>query len=665
MPNFTGNAKSVMRLAFARTVASLCEDRPHTFAWDSAHCMDEDSFVILQDAWKRLPNVRVVFVFAARAGFAHPLENLGSHTSLDLLDLKPEDAERLIAVQLGIDRAPDELVRFVRDRAGGHPQFIEEVLKALLDAQAVTVAEGHVVAMKLIGQDLALPKTLRGLVASRVARLASSERATLQAAAVLGDPVDVSVLAQMLDQPMGALEASLAELKTHEFLADIGPSALRFSSPIVREVVVDALPHDAARDLHAAAGHALELASGPAASDQSARIANHLYEAGDRERAAGYFARSGARRLESRQLEGAAQDLARAIELVDTAAHAPEELAHWLAQLAQAVRLVRSAPEAVEMCDAVIARVDEAGDVALRVKTRVDASVILTALQRIDLSGQHLAAAERIAGADPELMKLVLSAHAGQAIRQGDFKRSLELLDRLQGLVTDTDDKAEEHTILVHRAQTYGGLADRKRALLELERAEALLPNDVMAACERQKVRSLIEYFARDFRSAAVAAERAIDHARGLGLSYEVAVNLHNLGEGLIRLSDFPRAYGAIRQSVALCDEFGFDRLASQNRMYLAFLDGVAGDSTAEATLRQGIRYAEANDFTWDNINGRLLLAWLFQRRGASAAARTEFDALLVLARATGNHLVADDCDAGLRDLAGRESIPVSSAASR
>ena len=212
-------------------------------------------------------------------------------------------------------------------------------------------------------------------------------------------------------------------------------------------------------------------------------------------------------------------------------------------------------------------------------KTRVDASVILTALQRFDLSGQHLAAAERIAGADPELMKLVLSAHAGQAIRQGDFKRSLELLDRLQGLVTDTGDKAEEHTILVDRAQTYGGLADRKRALLELERAEALLPNDVMAACERQKVRSLIEYFARDFRSAAVAAERAIDHARGLGLSYEVAVNLHNLGEGLIRLSDFPRAYGAIRQSVALCDEFGFDRLASQNRMFLAFLDGVAGDS--------------------------------------------------------------------------------------
>ena len=152
---------------------------------------------------------------------------------------KPEDAERLIAVQLGIDRAPDELVRFVRDRAGGHPQFIEEVLKALVDAQAVTVAEGQVVAMKLVGQDLALPKTLRGLVASRVARLASSERATLQAAAVLGDPVDVAVLAQMLDQPMGALEAlarrarrptSFSRTSARPRSASLRPSYARSSS---------------------------------------------------------------------------------------------------------------------------------------------------------------------------------------------------------------------------------------------------------------------------------------------------------------------------------------------------------------------------------------------------------------------------------------------------
>jgi eukaryotic-like serine/threonine-protein kinase len=652
VPTFSGNAKTVLRLAFARMVASLCEDRPYTFAWDAAHCMDEDSFSILEEAFKRVPNVRVLFIFSARAGFAHPLEKFSSHAALDLSDLKAADAEKLIAYQLGVDKAPDELIRFVRERAGGHPQFVEEVIKALLDARAVTVADGHVVGMKLLGQDLALPKTLRGLVASRVASLSAEDRATLQAAAVLGDTVDAALVAQMLDQPMNLLERSLAQLKEHDFLVHTGPSELRFMSPIVREVVVDALTHEAAREMHAAAGHALETVLGERAWEHAARIATHLYESGDRERAATYFAKSGERRNEARQVEAAARDYARAIDLCDPKKRDPKELARWLSGLAAAVRLTRSSPEASEMCERVIQRVDDAGDAALRVRTRVDAGVILSSCHRIDVAQAQLDAAEQIAGADESLQKSVLVASAGQAIRQGDFSRALEVLERLRKIATEAGDKQEEHTILLHRAQAFGGLADRRAALLEMEQAEAALPDDPTAAAERQKVRALIEYFTHDFRAAAAAVEKAIDMARSLGLSYEVAVNLHNLGEFLVRLNDFPRAYGAIRQSISLCDEGGFERLGSQNRMFLAFLDGVAGDNDAEATLRQGIRYAEANDFTWDVINGRLLLAWLFQRRGAIAAARTEFDTLRGIARNAGNRLVADDCETALQAMA-------------
>src|SRR4029079_18066181 len=109
--------------------------------------------------------------------------------------------ERLIAARLGVDTVPEELLRFVRERAGGHPQFIEEVLKALLDAQAVSIAERKFLSMKLVGQELALPKTLRGLVASRVARLSPAERASLQAAAIIGDPVSTTVLARMRGMP--------------------------------------------------------------------------------------------------------------------------------------------------------------------------------------------------------------------------------------------------------------------------------------------------------------------------------------------------------------------------------------------------------------------------------------------------------------------------------
>ena len=67
-------------------------------------------------------------------------------------------------------------------------------------------------------------------------------------------------------------------------------------------------------------------------------------------------------------------------------------------------------------------------------------------------------------------------------------------------------------------------------------------------------------------------------------------LNLHNLGDILVHLDDLPRAYGAIRQSLALCEEFGYERLANYNRMFLAFLDGIQGDGRRREAPAPGHR---------------------------------------------------------------------------
>ena len=647
------NAKTALRRAFTRMVASLCDDKPYCFAWDGAHNIDEDSWSILDAAYSRLRSVRAVFGFTAREGFSHALEKSSSHTMLDLGDLKVDEVPRLVSFRLGVEAVPDELVRFVRDRAGGHPLFVEEVIKGLLDAGAVTAAEGRVVSMKLVGQELALPKTLRGLVASRVNRLSAEDRAALQAAAVLGDPVDSAVLSAMLGQPLAALERTLSTFRARELLAQTTASELKFTSPIIREVVVDALTPEAAREMHAAAGNALEQVLGDKVWEQAARIATHFYESGDPERAATYFAKSAERRAEARQLEAAVRDYTRAIDLCDTKARDPKELYEWLEGFASSVRLVRAAPEAHELCQRLIGRIDESGSDALRVKARVSAGRVLTALHRFDLAVPMLEEAEKVADGDEQLMKLVLVASAENVGRRGDFARSLELLKRMQKLSTVEGDKQEEHKVLVNLAQAYAAMGDRKAAFDALERAERLLPEDAAAACERQKLRGLVHYFSNDLRGAVAASEKAVDMGRALGLSYEVAVNLHNVGDVLVKLEDFARAYGALQQSLALCDECGYERLGSHNRMFLAFLAGLKGDADGEKQLAQGIRYAEANDYTWDVINGRYLLAELHRRQGQREVARGEFERTRDLARSSGHSLVAEDCDAALKALAG------------
>ena len=643
-------AKAALASGFRRMVQRLSEDRPHAFGWDAADCLDADSYAVLESVMSRANSARVLLLFASRAGYTHPIESTG----LDLGDLKADDAEKLVAVRLGVERVPPELMRFVRDRAGGHPQMIEEVLKALVEARAVTVGDGSVVSMKLVGQDLALPKTLRGLVGSRITRLEAPERAVLQAAAVLGEPVNATVLARMMGVEMAALEKSLAILKDRGFLVHIGPVELQFTSPVVREVVVDALTAEAALAMHGAAGRALETEPG----DHAGRVATHLYAAGERERAAGYFAKSAERRLAVGQYETSMRDFSRAIELCEPPSRSPSELADWLAGLAKAVRLVRSAPEAMEMCERVITRVDQGGDLEAKVTARIDAGRILGALHLYDAARAQFAGAEVIAQERLDLVKSALVAATELSGRQGDFKRSLAMLERLESIVTTGGDRAEEHKLVVSLVQTHAAMGDHAAATRHFDRLAALVKGDPAAECERHKLAALIAFFARDFRAAALHSEKAIDLARELGLQYEVAVNLHNLADILVHSSDFPRAYGAVQQSLALCDDLGFERLSSHNRMVLAYLDGLKGDTEADKVVLQGIRYAEANDFTWDVLGGRLLLAKLLEHRGDLDGARLGYQKLRELARGAGNRLVADECVEALRSMGAPPSQP-------
>jgi tetratricopeptide (TPR) repeat protein len=261
-------------------------------------------------------------------------------------------------------------------------------------------------------------------------------------------------------------------------------------------------------------------------------------------------------------------------------------------------------------------------------------------------------------------VKSAVLAGAELAGRQGDFTRSLALLERLQSMVTSGPErKAEEHKLLIGLVQATAAMGDHASATRHFERACTLLPDDPLATCERHKVRALIAYFARDFRAAALCSEKAIDAARDLGLQYEVAINLHSLGDALLRLEDNPRAYGALKQSLALCDELGYERLANHNRMFLAYLDALAGDVEASILLASGIRYAEANEFTWDVLSGRRLLARLYALRDEEDAARLEYQKLRELARSAGNRLIADECLDELRAMGAPVSQPLPSPA--
>ncbi|MGZ4734118.1 MAG: ATP-binding protein [Acidimicrobiia bacterium] len=151
----------------------------------------------------------------------------GRHNTVNVnLDpLASEDADTLLRSLL--PDADDELISILRDRSGGNPFFIEELVAMLGESPA---AEGA----------RELPATLHGLLSARLDRLDPLDRVTLEDAAVIGNagPIDlVRALAGVRNTDAGAPLDRLAE----KDLLELDDDEYRFRNELTRDVAYGTL----------------------------------------------------------------------------------------------------------------------------------------------------------------------------------------------------------------------------------------------------------------------------------------------------------------------------------------------------------------------------------------------------------------------------------------
>ncbi|WP_437914352.1 protein kinase [Sorangium sp. So ce302] len=636
---------AILRTAFPRMVQSLCEDRLHCFAWDDAQAMDQLTAETLLATAGRAGGLRAVLMLATRSDPPPLLEAHPHFYRLKVGELSDSDSARLMSARIGANFLPPDVVAFCRERAGGHPLFLEELIKELSDSGALSVASG-VVKARLDGAS-AVPRSLRTLIATRVRRLDPSDRAVLQAAAILGDPVPTEVLAALLQQKLPAVSRAISGLATRDLLRLKGPAQASFASPMHGEIVLDAIPPELRRELHAAAAAAYVAVVGEDGAEHAERIGQHFYQAGDRDRAATFYARAALHKIRASQLDPALRLIFQALDLGDHAHRSPAELSGWLGSLADVVVRVRSAPDLVDVAARALRRIDEAGTPEQKLSARVDLARALGAVDLFADAYARLEEAYALAGDREDLRRKALACETEIGVRTGDFARAERAVEQLEAT-----DAIDDPRLLLAISQTRAATGDIAAALRALDRAEALGdPGDLAAASEREKQRVLVHVFLRDFDAAVKSSARAVDLARSAGLRFETAAALHNLGDASRRLGDLPRAYASLTESKELAEESGHERLASINRAHLAYLDGLSGAAGAGELLRELARYADARSYRTDALESRYLLGALLKQRGLVKEARRELAEVLDLASAYGNKLVADDARSALSEL--------------
>ena len=212
-----------------------------------------------------------------------------------VLDALTGDAGReLLDALVGRDTLPAEMAERIVRPAEGNPFFLEEIVRSLVDAGALT-REGeswrfdHAVPIEI-------PPTVEKVILSRIDRLSPEARHSLTAAAVLGRQFQLEVLEAIAERDDVDVLATLAELQRLDLVRESRrwpEPEYRFKHALIQEAAYRTLVRPHRERLHRAAAGYLERRSAERQHEDAGVLAHHWLGASDEDKAVAYLVRAG------------------------------------------------------------------------------------------------------------------------------------------------------------------------------------------------------------------------------------------------------------------------------------------------------------------------------------------------------------------------------------
>jgi class 3 adenylate cyclase/tetratricopeptide (TPR) repeat protein len=263
---------------------------------EDLHWLDAASEVFLANHVDALHGTPGLTVVNFRPEYHVAWMSRSYYRQIALAPLPPHAVEELLADLLGCDPSLAELLELVRGRTQGNPFFIEELVRALVEAGNVVGERG---AYRLAGPvtGAAVPASVQVVLAARIDRLPRRNKAVLQAAAVIGSEFSGPVLQRVAGLAPAELEHAVGDLIAGEFIyeQEVYPEAIyAFTHPLTREVAYGSQLGDRRASAHAAVARAIAEQQPERLDERAALVAHHWEAAGQALEAARWHARAAA-----------------------------------------------------------------------------------------------------------------------------------------------------------------------------------------------------------------------------------------------------------------------------------------------------------------------------------------------------------------------------------
>jgi len=279
--------------------------RPLVLVCEDLHWADPTSIEVLERLLALTDRASVLLICLFR-----PLKEHGSwriretvardyehrHTDIWLKPLSASDSAVLVGNLLQVEQLVPRLKEHILEVAEGNPFYVEEVLRALIDQNAIARddATGRWTATRQVAT-IPIPETLQGVLMARIDRLQEDTKRVLQMAAVIGRIFLYRVLAAIAEEER-RLDQQLCTLQYQEMIRERARTPeleYIFKHELTREAAYNSLLKRDRRTFHRQVAEALERLFPERIQEQLGMLAHHWERAQDTRKATEYLLRAG------------------------------------------------------------------------------------------------------------------------------------------------------------------------------------------------------------------------------------------------------------------------------------------------------------------------------------------------------------------------------------
>jgi len=288
---------------------SANELSPLMIVIEDLHWADKSSIELLGSLFRLAETQRILFINLLRPGDKETgdrivettRENLPQHyVEIALRPLDERMSESLITNMLNISGVHHALIRRIVRRAGGNPYFVEEVVRSLVDEEAVVLRNGKFEVTEKIST-VAIPITINDVLMARIDRLEVQARNLVKLASVIGRSFFYRVLSEVASTVQN-IDDRLSYLKEIELFQErrrMEELEYLFKHALAQEAAYDSILPQKRKQLHLKVAGSIEKVFGEKLHEFYGMLAYHFSRGENPDKAEEYLLKAGAEALKS------------------------------------------------------------------------------------------------------------------------------------------------------------------------------------------------------------------------------------------------------------------------------------------------------------------------------------------------------------------------------